>query len=121
VRLIAGRSDAIATAEILSVPSNSFTSKLKGRKVKFSVTTEGVAEVTDVSTKVATTAKKKKKPKLVKTTSAHGGPGTITVKIKLSKQGSAKLREKGKLQVRVVYTADQGLSATKKLKLRAGK
>ena len=113
--------DSLKTAEVLSVPSNSFTAKLKGRKVKFSVTTEGVAQVTDVSTQVATTAKKKKKPKLVKTTSAHGGPGTITVKIKLSKQGSAKLREKGKLKVRVVYTPDQGLSATKKLKLRAGK
>ena len=122
--LVAGGWDgtAVKSAEVLSVPSNAFTSKLKGRKVKFSVTTEGVAQVTDVSTQVATTAKKKKKkPKLVKTTSAHGGPGTITVKIKLTKQGSAKLREKGKLKVRVVYTPDQGLSATKKLKLRAGK
>ena len=87
--------------------------------MKFSVTTEGVAQTTDVSTKVATTAKKKA-PKLVKTTSAHGGPGTITVKVKLTKQGSAKLRQKGKLKVRVVYTPDQGISATKKLKLRSG-
>jgi hypothetical protein len=110
------------TAEVLSVPSNSFTSKLKGRKVKFTVTNEGVAQVTDVSTQVATTAKKKKKrPKLVKTTSKHGGPGTIVVKIRLTKQGSAKLRQKGKLRVRVVYTPDQGLAATKKLKLKAGK
>ena len=114
--------DSVNTAELLSVPSNAFTAKVKGRKVKFSVSNEGVAQVTDISTQVATTAKKKKKkPKLVKTTSAHGGPGTITVKIKLSKQGSAKLREKGKLKVRVVYTPDQGLSATKKLKLRSGK
>jgi Kelch motif len=122
--LVAGgwNGDAIKTAEVLSVPSNSFTSKLKGRKVKFSVTNEGVAQVTDVSTQVATTAKKKKKkPKLVKTTSAHGGPGTIVVKIKLTKAGSAKLRQKGKLKVRVVYTPDQGLAATHKLKLRAGK
>jgi Kelch motif/Galactose oxidase, central domain len=112
---------ALDTAEVLSVPSNAFKAKLNGRKVKFTVTTEGVAQATDISTKVATTAKKKKGPKLVKTTSKHGGPGKITVKIKLTKQGNAKLREKGKLKVRVVYTPDQGLSATKKLKLSAGK
>jgi WD40 repeat protein len=112
---------ALNTAEVLSVPSNSFNAKVKGLKVKFSVTTEGVAQTTDMSTKVATTAKKKKAPKLVKTTSKHGGPGTITVKIKLTKQGNAKLRQKGKLKVRAVYTPDQGLSATKKLKLHSGK
>jgi hypothetical protein len=111
------------TAEVLSVPSNAFTAKLKGRKVKFAVTNEGVAQVTDVKTQVVTTAakKKKKKLKLVKTTSKHGGPGKIVVKIKLTKKGAAKLAQKGKLRVRVVYTPDQGLSATKKLKLRAGK
>ena len=114
--------EALNTAEVLSVPSNSFTSKLKGRKVKLTVTTTGVAQATDVSTKVATTAnKKKKKPKLVKTTSKTGGPGTIVVKVKLTKRGSAQLRQKGKLKVRVVYTPDGGVAATKKLKLRAGK
>jgi hypothetical protein len=122
--LVAGgyRSTNLASAEILSVPSNAFNAKLKGRKVKFSVTTEGTAATTDVSTKVATTAKKKKKkPKLVKTASKHGGPGTIVVKLKLTKQGSAKLRQKGKLSIRVTYTPDGGLAATKKLKLRASK
>jgi N-acetylneuraminic acid mutarotase len=113
--------EALNTAEVLSVPSNSFKAKFKGRKVTFSVTTEGLAQTTDVSIKVATTAKKKKAPKLVKTTSKHGGPGKITVKIKLTKQGSAKLRQKGKLKVRVSYTPDGGVAATKKLKLRAGK
>jgi hypothetical protein len=123
--LVAGgyTDDALDSAEILSVPSNSFKSKLKGRKVKFSVSTEGTASTTDVSTKVATTAKKKKKkkPKLVKTVSKHGGPGTIVVKIRLTKQGNAKLRQKGKLRVRVVYTPDGGVAATKKLKLTSGK
>jgi hypothetical protein len=123
--LVAGGYDSpnrLESAEVLSVPSNSFKSKLKGRKVKFNVSTEGVGQVTDVSTKVATTAKKKKKkkPKLVKTSSKHGGPGTIVVKIKLTKQGSARLRQKGKLRIRVVYTPDGGVAATKKLKLRAG-
>jgi hypothetical protein len=120
--LVAGGYDGddLATANVLSVPSNSFKSKLKGRKVKFNVSTEGTAQTTDVSTKVATTAKKKK-PKLVKTVSKHGGPGAITVKIKLTKQGNAKLRQKGKLKVRIVYTPDGGVAATKKVKLRAGK
>jgi hypothetical protein len=112
--------DAVNTAEVLSVPTNAFKAKLNGRKVKFTVTTEGVAQATDISTKVATTAKKKK-PKLVKTVSKHGGAGTIVVKIKLTKQGSATLRQKGKVKVRIAYTPDGGLAATKKLKLRAGK
>jgi WD40 repeat protein len=115
---------AVDTAEVLSVPSNAFTAKLKGRKVKFAVTNEGVAQVTDIKTQVVTTAakkKKKKKPKLVKTTSKPGGPGKIVVKVKLTKAGAAKLAQKGKLRIRVVYTPDQGLSATKKLKLRARK
>jgi WD40 repeat protein len=107
----------LRTAEVLSVPSNSFKAKVKGRKVIFNVSNEGVGQATDVSTKVATTAKKKK-PKLLKTTSRHGGPGKIKVKIKLTKAGAAKLAEKGKLAIRVVYTPDQGLAATKKLKLR---
>ena len=118
--LVAGGYDgtSLASAEVLSVPSNAFNAKLKGRKVKFSVTNEGVAEATDTSTKLATTAKKKKKPKLVKTTSKKGGPGKIVVKIKLTNQGSAKLAQKGKLTIKVAYTPDGGLAATKKLKLR---
>jgi len=109
----------LASTEILSVPSNAFKTKVKGRRVTLKVTDEGTAQVTDVSTKVATTAKKKK-PKLVKTTSRHGGPGKITVKIKLTKRGAAQLAGKGKLRVRVVYTPDGGVASTKKLKLRAG-
>jgi hypothetical protein len=85
--------------------------------VTFKVTNEGIGEATDSSTKLATTARKKK-PKLVKTTTRHGGPGKITVKVKLTKQGAAKLAQKGKLKVKVAYIPDGGLAATKKLTLR---
>src|SRR5262249_34464043 len=112
--------EALNTAEVLSVPSNAFNAKLKGRKVIFKVTNEGVAETTDTSTKLVTTAKKKK-PKLVKTTTTHGGPGKIKVKIKLTKRGASHLAAAGKLNLKVAYTPDQGLAKTKKLKLRAGK
>ena len=94
------------------------------RSSSASAPTEGVAQITDLSTKVATTAKKKKRRRSRSSSrrpATHGGPGTITVKVKLTKQGSAQLRQKGKLKVRVVYTPDQGISATKKLKLRSGK
>jgi len=111
----------LKSAELLSVPSNAFKAKLKGRRVIFSVTNEGAGEVTDTSTQLVTTAKKKKKPKLVKTTTRHGGPGKIKVKIKLTKRGAATLAQKGKLTIKVAYTPDQGLAKTKKLKLRAGK
>jgi hypothetical protein len=111
-------SSELQTAEVLSVPSNSFKAKLNGRKIIFTVSNEGVASAADSSTKFATTAKKKKKPKLVKTTSKHGGPGKIKVKVKLTKAGSAKLAEKGKLTIKAVYTPDGGLAAVKKLTLR---
>jgi Kelch motif len=118
-----GDTDELNTAELLSVPSNAFKAKLKGRRVVFAVTNEGVGQVTDVSTKLATTAKKKgkKKPKLVKTKTRHGGPGKIVVKVKLTKLGAARLAQKGKIRIRIAYTPDQGLAATRKLKLRAGK
>jgi hypothetical protein len=119
--LVAGGYDGanVASAEVLSVPSNSFKAKLKGRKVTFTVSNEGSGEATDTSTQLATTAKKKKKkPKLVKTTTRHGGPGKITVKVKLTKQGSAKLAQKGKLKIKVAYIPDGGLAAVKKLTLR---
>lgn len=48
----------LKSAEILSVPSNSFKAKLNGMRVTFKVTDQGIASVTDTSTKVATTAKK---------------------------------------------------------------
>jgi hypothetical protein len=111
----------LASAEVLSVPSNAFKAKLKGGKATFKVTDEGTAMVSDTSVKVATTAKKKKKPKLAKTTTKHGGPGKLVVKVKLTKLGAATLSRKGKLKVRVTYTPDGGLAATKKLKLSAGK
>jgi hypothetical protein len=125
VLVVGGEDDTgeeLTTAEVLSVPSNAFKAKLKGRRVAFTVTNEGVAQVTDVSTKLATTAKKKKKkPKLVKTKTRHGGPGKIVVKVKLTKLGAARLAQKGKIRIRIAYTPDQGLAATRKLKLRAGK
>jgi hypothetical protein len=110
--------NAVTNTDLLSVPSNTFKAKLNGRKVTFNVSNEGTGEATDTSTKLATTAKKKKKPKLVKTTTKHGGPGKIVVKVKLTKQGAAKLAQKGKLKIKVAYIPDQGLAATKKLTLR---
>ena len=121
--LVAGGWDggAVDTAEILNVPSNAFKAKLKGKRVVFSTTNEGTGQVSDVSVKAAISAKKKKKPKLVKTTSKQGGPGKIVVKVKLTKAGNAQLRAKGRIQIRVTYTPDRGAPATKKLKLRARK
>ncbi len=106
----------LKTAELLSVPSNSFKAKLKGRKVTFKVNNEGTGEATDTSTKLATTAKKKKR-RLVKTTTKKGGPGKIKIKVKLTKRGAARLAQKGKLKIKVAYIPDGGLAKTRKLTL----
>jgi hypothetical protein len=116
-------SDGMDTAEILSVPSNAFKVKLKGRRVIFSPTGQGFGSVSDVNSSIATFAKKKKKkkPKLVKTANKYGGPGKIIVKVKLTALGKATLRQKGKLRVRASYTPYGGLAASTKLTLRPGK
>ena len=107
----------LKSAEVLSVPANAFKAKLNGGRVIFKVKDHGIAQVRDVSVKAATTAKKKK-PKLVKTSSKKGGPGKIKVIVKLTALGNARLAQKGKLRFRVTYTPDGGLAATKKLTLR---
>ena len=102
------------------LPSNSFTvGKLKGKKLKLNLSSAGTVQLTDaaasVSSAVAAKAKKQLKP-----STAKGGPGAITVTLKLTKAATAKLSQAGKLKLRaaISFTPTGGVPASKKAKLK---
>jgi hypothetical protein len=121
--LVAGgyNSDALSSAEIFAA-SNSFTTKVKGKKLLVSVSATGKVDVADAASKAlaGATAAKKKKPLLLKPSSASGGPGTITVKLKLTRAAKKKLASKGKLKLRakVTFTPVGGIANTQTVKLK---
>jgi hypothetical protein len=107
------------SAEILGT-SDAFTARVKGKKLIATVSSSGTLSVLG-ATAGATAAKKKKKPKrLLKPSTATGGPGEIRLKLKLTKAANAKLRHKGKLKVRaaVTFEPDAGFAGTRTLKLK---
>jgi parallel beta helix pectate lyase-like protein len=104
------------------LPSNSFTAKVKGKKILVTVAAAGSIGVADAKAPLsASAAKKKKKRKLfLKASSGSGGPPTITVALRLTKLAKQKLRQKGKLALksRITFTPNRGIPNTKKIKLK---
>ena len=107
------------------LPSNGFkVGKLKGKKLTVTLDSGGTLQLTDAAAKSsgATFAKAKRQ---IKPSSASGGPGAITIALKLVKSASRKLRQAGKLKVRaaITFTPTGGLpgSQTAKLKLKTTK
>jgi hypothetical protein len=104
------------------LPSNSFTAKVKGKKLLVTVSAAGSVGVADAKAPLsATDSKKKKKRKLfLKASSGSGGPPTITVALRLTKFAKQKLRQKGKLGLksRITFTPNRGFPSTKNLKLK---
>jgi hypothetical protein len=104
-------------AEILGT-SDAFTAKLKGRKLIATVSSAGTLSVAGAT--VGATAAKKRATRLLKPSTATGGPGQIRVKLKLTKGANATLRRAGKLKVRaaITFAPDAGFAATRALKLK---
>jgi parallel beta-helix repeat protein len=105
------------------LPPNSFTAKLKGKKLLVSVLAAGSVAVADAKAPLsASDAKKKKKKRklFLKASSAQGAPPKITVALRLTKFAKQKLRQKGKLAVkaRVTFSPNRGIPNTKTLKLK---
>ena len=107
------------TASTPVTPSNQFTTgKVKGRKLTVNVLSPGQVAVVDAHSHAAKRAAKK----LLKPSSASGGPGAIRVTLKLTKTGKRMLKQRGKVKVkaRITFTPDGGTanSQVKKLKLK---
>jgi hypothetical protein len=95
-----------------SVPSNQFTiGDLDGKRLSVEVTSAGTVTVSNAGPK-----------NRLKTSRAAGGPGTVEVKLKLTKPAKRKLKRAGKVkakaEVTFAPTAGTPASQTEKLKVR---
>lgn len=119
---------ATATAATKAKPRNSFSfgkkakSSKSGMKVTLEVNVPGAGQVEALDSAFAGASKRSKaktaalfNPVSVKAT----GAGTVKLTLKLSKQGKAKLREKGKVNAKaaVVFTPTGGDAATQEAKV----
>jgi hypothetical protein len=85
-------------------PSNAFTvGKLRGRTLSVNVASPGTILVSDANTNGAGASALANK-KLLKASSASGGPGTISVKLKLTPLAGRTLRQKHRLKLRAAIT-----------------
>jgi hypothetical protein len=115
-----------AAAAVPAAPSNAFTvGKLDGKTLTLNVDSPGTVDVTDAGAQASTGGAFAAAKKLLKPSSASGGPGTIEVMIKLTKAAKQKLRRKGKVRVnaRITFTPNGGTanSLTQKLKIKKRK
>jgi hypothetical protein len=121
--LVAGGYDGstrFSSAEIFAA-SNAFTFRLRGRKLLVSVQASGQVSVSDATAhRAASTAKGKKRKRLLKSSGASGDPPTIMVALRLSKLAKQKLRRTGKVavRVRIAFAPQGGLTSTKTAKLK---
>jgi hypothetical protein len=102
---------------------NTFSAKVKGKKLIVTVENEGTVQVVEAGGgKGKKAAAARKKAKRLKKSTATGKQPQIVVKLKLTKQGKARLRDKGKLTIKTKITfSPQGgtpRTQTKKLKLK---
>jgi len=103
------------------LPSNSFTAKVKGKKILVTVSAAGSVGVADGKAPLrASEAKKKKRKLFLNSSSGSGAPPTIAVALRLTKFAKQKLRQKGKLAVgaRITFTPNRGIPRTSKVKLK---
>jgi hypothetical protein len=102
------------------LPSNSFTAKVKGKKILVTVSAAGSVGVADGQAPLSASEAKKKKKAFLKASSGSGGAPAITVPLRLTKFAKQKLRQKGKLAVgaRITFTPNRGIPRTQKVKLK---
>jgi hypothetical protein len=106
-------------------PSNAFTiGKLKGKTLKLNVSSAGEVKITDAAAQASDSgASAAAKGLRLKRSSATGGPGSIAVKLKLTKAANRKLRERGKIKVnaRITFTPSGGTANSQTAKLKVKK
>ena len=102
-------------------PSNAFTiGKVKGKKLTLALASAGAVQLTDAAARASVGATAAKAKRSLKPSSASGGPGKITVLLRLTKAASKKLRLVGNLKVRaaITFTPNGGVPNTQTAKLR---
>jgi hypothetical protein len=123
--LVAGGFDGstrFSSAEIFAA-TNSFTFRVKGKKLIVSVQASGKVSVRDAKATLSASAAKKKQRKrkrLLNASGASGDPPTIKVQLRLTRLAKQKLRRKGKVTVRarITFAPQGGLANTRTAKLK---
>ncbi len=120
--LVAGGQDGtsyLQSAEIYAA-TNTFSFRVKGRKLIVSVQASGKVSVSDAASSLNASVAKKKRRLLLKPSSASGDPPTIAVALRLSKLAKQRLRQRGKVKVRtrITFTPQGGLANTQTAKLK---
>ena len=104
------------------LPPNTFTAKVKGKKILVTVLAAGSVGVADSKAPLSASEskKKKKKNRFLKGSSGAGSAPTIKVPLRLTKFAKQKLRRKGKLglKARITFTPDRGIPSTRNVKLK---
>jgi hypothetical protein len=108
---------------VAAAPSNAFTiDGLKGKTLRVNVSSAGVVAAADAGAGSAGSGAVAASKRLLKISTASGGPGTIEVLLRLTKLAKQKLKLKGKVRVnsRITFTPNGGTanSQTTKLKIR---
>jgi len=109
--------------ESAAMPSNTFAiGKLRRKTLTVSVSSAGVVRVTDAGARGTASRAIAAAKRLLKPSSASGGPGPIKVTLRLTKLGNQRLRQKGKVTVnaRITFTPSGGIanSQTARLKIK---
>jgi hypothetical protein len=96
-------SNRLQSAELFSLgPHPGFVIRLRGKSLIFTAPVAGTVTVSDAASKAAATAAKKKKKKglSLRSSSASGGPGEITVALKLVGKAKKRFKATGKVKVK---------------------
>lgn len=109
----------LSSAEIFAA-TNTFSYRVKGRKLIVSIQASGKVSVSDAASPLSASVAKKKRRLLLKPSSASGDPPTIAVALRLSKLAKQRLRQRGKVKVRtrITFTPQGGLANTQTAKLK---
>jgi len=116
----------------LAAPSNQFDiGKLKGRTLVLNLGSLGEVKISDAAAGGAGAAAGANgsrafaaaKKRLLKPSSVRGGPGRVTVKLRLTKVAQTFFRQKGKvkLRARITFTPDRGTANSRVVKLKVKK
>jgi hypothetical protein len=120
--LVAGGYDGstrFSSAEIFAA-ANSFSFRVKGRRLLVSVQATGRISVSDAAARSTASAAKKNRRLLLKSSDATGDPPTIKVTLRLSKLAKQRLRRTGRVaaRARISFAPQGGLANTRVAKLK---
>jgi hypothetical protein len=110
----------LSSAEIYGA-SNIFYTLVKGLKLLIKVPAFGQVNVSDAAAKAGASASKRRRRRiLLKPSKVSGGPGTIVIRLRLTRLAKRALGRKGRVRVRarITFAPQGGLANTRTVRLK---